>query len=61
MELPQQGAAGAQADTPTKSSLSKGHWFALGVIACWAVMVSVAWVVVVGWFVLRVLRWLFGS
>jgi hypothetical protein len=61
-ELPEQGAAFAQAEnTAARIALSKGHWFAIGVIACLALTVSVAWIAVVGGFVLRVLRWLFGT
>jgi hypothetical protein len=53
--------AGEDAHTPSPISLSKGYWFLIGLIAALALIVSVAWIAVVGWFVLRILGWLFGT
>ena len=54
-------AAGEDAHTPSTNSLSKVYWFVIGVVACLALIVGVAWVALLGWFVLRVLAWLFGT
>jgi Flp pilus assembly protein TadB len=57
----QRDAAGEDAHTPSTISLSKGYWFLIGLIAALALIVGVAWVALLGWFVLRVLAWLFGT